>query len=89
MANDKDSSLVKKSIDQEMWREYEWAYQLDGRILYRAYTILRPVLLVIRPGGTTHRIVDMEGVVHCVPAPGHMGCVLRWKNSDGVDPVNF
>lgn len=55
----------------EEWREYDFA----GRI----YRIEQPVRIYLRPGGTTHRVEDRAGVVHCVPAPGHHGCVLRWK----------
>lgn len=30
-----------------------------------------------------------EGIVHCVPAPGFQGCVLRWKSKDSNKPVEF
>lgn len=30
-------------------------------------------------GRTTHRVTGSDGVVHCLPAPGNNGCVLRWK----------
>ena len=55
----------------EEWREYDFS----GRI----YRIIAPTRVEFRPGGTTHRVTDAEGVVHCVPAPGRDGCVLRWK----------
>jgi len=55
----------------EEWREYDF----NGRV----YRINHPTKLSFRPGGTTHRVVDAEGVVHCVPAPGQGDCVLRWK----------
>jgi hypothetical protein len=96
MATDKDNTLIKKSIDDELWREYEWdevrlnavgvLERTGERVVYR---ILEPRLLVIRPGGTTHRVVDNSGVVHCVTAGGIMGCVLRWKTRDGQEPVGF
>lgn len=57
--------------DVEEWREYDFG----GRI----YRIERPVSVHFRDGGTTHRVVDSDGVVHCVPAPGQNGCVLRWS----------
>lgn len=57
----------------EEWREYEW----NGRA--HPYRIHAPVSVEFRPGGETHRVVDSEGIVHCVPAPGHLGCALRWK----------
>ena len=81
MATDKDTILSKKCIDGELWREYDW----DGRV----YRINKPQFVYIRPGGTTHRVVDNCGIVHCVPAPGQMGCVLRWLNSVKEEPVNF
>ena len=55
----------------EEWREYDFG----GRV----YRIDKPVSLHFREGGSTHRVVDEAGIVHCVPAPGKDGCVLRWK----------
>jgi hypothetical protein len=63
----------------EQWREYDFG----GRV----YRIDNPVTLFI--GTTTHRVVDDAGVVHCVPAPGHGGCALRWLSIDPAAPVNF
>ena len=63
-----------KTIDLkgvEDWREYDF----KGRV----YRIEKPISVGFRPGGETHRVVDSDGVVHCVPAPGYFGCVLRWK----------
>jgi hypothetical protein len=68
-------------ISRELWREYDWG----GRV----YRISNPVSLYYRPGGTTHRVVDDDLIVHCVPAPGVMGCVLRWRNADTDKPVHF
>lgn len=65
----------------ELWREYDFA----GRI----YRIDNPTAVYFRRGGSTHRVVDAEGVVHCVPAPGIDGCVLRWKAKDGQPPVSW
>lgn len=73
--------LVTRSLEAELWREYDF----EGRI----YRIDNPASLILRPGGTTHRIVDKDGVVHCLPAPGQSGCVLRWKNKDGQPAANF
>ncbi len=75
------TELKDYDISKELWREYDW----DGRV----YRIDKPLRLYIRPGGTTHRVVDGDGVVHCVPSVGVMGCVLRWRNADGYSPVNF
>lgn len=55
----------------EEWREYDFG----GRV----YRIEKPQTVYYRPGGSTHRVTDAEGIVHCVPAPGQNGCVLRWK----------
>jgi hypothetical protein len=71
-----------RDISTEEWREYEFG---DGRIVYRiVYRIENPKTLYV--GSTTHRVVDGSGVAHCVPAPGHQGCVLRWKANP---PVSF
>lgn len=63
-------NLTEHDISVEAWREYDFKD--------RIYRINNPVSLYIRPGGTTHRIVDSEGITHCVPAPGVNSCVLRW-----------
>lgn len=65
----------------EAWREYDFG----GRV----YRIHEPVALFMRAGGTTHRVLDRQNIVHCVPAPGHAGCVLRWCNKDTSNPVEF
>ena len=75
------TNLISKDISAESWREYDFS----GRI----YLIKSPKTLYMRIGGTTHRVVDKEGVVHCLPAPGEKGCVLRWFNTDQSKPVTF
>lgn len=77
------AELSEYDISKELWREYEW----EGRT--SPYRIEKPVKLFLRKGGTTHRVVDVEGVAHCVPSVGERGCVLRWKNADASKPVNF
>lgn len=74
-------SLIKKSLEVEEWREYDFG----GRV----YRIESPAELYFKPQGTTHRVVGMDGVAHCVPAPGVQGCVLRWKAKSGNPPVEF
>ena len=96
MATDIDPSLIERQIDEEEWREYEWdvirqnkkgeMVRTGERVTYR---IQSPSKLFMRPGGTTHRVVDKNGIAHCVPAVGLLGCVIRWKNPDGAKPVNF
>ncbi len=68
-------------LTDEEWREYDFLVKGDE---VRIYRIKRPVELYYRIGGTTHRVVDSEGITHCVPIPGSFGCVLRWKSSKGV-----
>ncbi len=74
-------ALEKGSLADEVWREYDFG----GRI----YRVNGPTEVYWRKGGSTHRVVDSEGVVHCVPAPGVVGCVLRWKTRDPNNPVQW
>jgi hypothetical protein len=67
----------------EEWREYEFG---KDRVVYR---IVNPVEVQFRDGGSTHRIVDADGVAHCVPAVGVSGCVLRWKSISPDKPVKY
>jgi hypothetical protein len=68
------SELVKIDVaGVEEWREYDFG----GRV----YRIEKPAVVQFRKGGTSHRVTDSEGVVHCVPAPGEQGCVLRWRGA--------
>lgn len=57
----------------EAWREYDFG----GRV----YRIENPVSVEYRDDSSTHRVTDANGVVHCVPAPGFRGCVLRWSGA--------
>lgn len=75
--------LIERDISHEEWREYD----MVGRC--QPYRISNPVRLFIRPGGSTHRVVDGDGVSHCIPFGGTSGTVLRWKNPSGTDPVRF
>ena len=75
------SDMKPGDLSKELWREYDFGG--------REYRIADPVELYARPGGTTHRVVDKEGTVHCCPAPGQHGCVLRWKPRDSGEPVQF
>lgn len=79
-----------KDLTVEEYREYDF---LDHEGRPRTYRIVDPVAFYYRlNGGTTHRVVDKDGLVHCVPAPGQCGCVLRWKNRGvemGADPVTY
>jgi hypothetical protein len=79
--NVSEVNLKKGDLTDEVWREYDFS----GRV----YRIEEPVELYFRPGGSTHRIVDGKGVVHCVPAPGVNGCVVRWRVKPGKTHVQF
>jgi hypothetical protein len=70
-------------LSQEKWREYDF---MDGANA-RTYRIVEPASLYV--GTTTHRVVDKGGTVHCVPAPGFRGCILRWEPKDKANPVQF
>lgn len=76
-----EQNLTQGDLTDEVWREYDFG----GRV----YVIKSPVRLYFRPGGTTHRVLDANGIVHCVPAPGERGCVLRWLTAPGKPPVAF
>lgn len=76
-----------KDLTKEEYREYEFLWAVDPSVLYRQYRVTAPQKLWI--GTTTHRVLDGAGMVHCVPAPGERGCVLRWKPKDAADPVQF
>jgi hypothetical protein len=73
--------LSEFDITTEKWREYDFGG--------RTYRIDNPQTLFIRNGGTTHRVLTEDGVVHCVPAPGQNGCVLRWQNRNKKKPCEF
>lgn len=74
-----DMNVSAKDLSKELWREYDFG----GRV----YRIDEPVSLWI--GKTTHRVLDAAGIVHCTPAPGEGGCVLRWCPRDSAEPVQF
>jgi hypothetical protein len=73
--------MGEHSLETELYREYDF----NGRI----YRIDNPAKLVTVTNGTTHRVIDSDNVVHCVPAPGVHGCVLRWKSKANLNPVAF
>lgn len=74
--------MEPKDLSDEVYREYDFG----GRV----YRIDSPMKFYMREGGTTHRIVDVNGLVHCVPAPSATsGCVLRWMPKDAANPVQW
>jgi hypothetical protein len=62
-------TIPGSKLDDEEWREYKY-----GGSTVR---ITNPKRLQV--GKTCHRVLDADGLVHCVPAPGHFGCELVWK----------
>ena len=76
-----DSNLVEGDLLDEEYREYDFGD--------RVYRIDNPVKLFFRKGGSTHRVLDSLGMVHCLPGPGYHGCALRWKPKEGTNPVAF
>lgn len=89
----KSGQMREFDISDELYREYDFGD--------RVYRINDPKVLILyfRTGpftprgfgqqGDCHRIVDIKGVVHCVPRPGIDGCVLRWQNRPGCEPCKF
>ena len=75
-----------KDLTVEEYREY---YDLKSDIVYR---IDNPVAFYFREGGSTHRVVDANGIVHCVNYGPGQAVVLSWKNRGveaGADPVTY
>lgn len=69
-----------KDISHEKWRSYTHGGH--------EFLINNPVALIIRNGGTTHRVVDVYNVSHCHPIPGN-GCGLKWYNGENEAAVKF
>ena len=82
-----DSGLKKFPLGDEAWRKYTWIDPESNKRV--AHTVHNPVDVYFYKGSTTHRVVDVEGVVHCVPSVGVFGCVLTWKNKDGKPAVQW
>lgn len=73
-------------LSDEIYREYE---VLGTGLVYR---ISDPKRLYYRIGGSTHRVVDSNGVVHCVAYPASLNgtpVVLRWCPVDQKHEVAF
>ena len=79
--------MEARDLTKEEYREYEFCWAIDPSVVYRTYRVTNPQQLWA--GTTTHRVLDAAGMVHCVPAPGEHGCVLRWKPKDVSEPVQF
>ncbi len=77
------TDLKTGDLSDEAERTYHFA---DGSV----YRIVEPKVLYTRPGGTTHRVLDAAGIVHCVAFPGPGGStVVSWKPKTDTAPVKF
>lgn len=76
---DRNKYFVHSTTD-ELYREYVFLPDMH------VYKIAFPIVLIIRAGGTTHRIIDSEGITHCVPF--RPGVVVRW-NSETTNKCRF
>ena len=72
--------MKEYDLTDELYREYDLGT--------RNYKINKPLKLFVREGGTTHRVLDSDGIVHCIPFPAP-GVVLRWAPRDCTKPVAF
>jgi hypothetical protein len=84
-----ENELIKQDLSHTEWREYSWSFVLDGIVRERICRIVNPINLYLKKGGSTHRVIDGEGIGYCVPAPGFFGCVIKWKPKDPNVPVKF
>ena len=80
------SNLNEYDISTELYRTYRMINKVGQQVDYR---IDGPITLFIRPGGSTHRVLDKAGIVHCVPAPEMFGSVIIWENKDSKKPCEF
>jgi hypothetical protein len=75
-------AYVQADISDEEWRVVVYP---DGS----HYVIPDPVTLIYRKGGSTHRVIDKNGVVHCYAAPETGKSVIQWKAREGKPAVRF
>ncbi len=61
-----------------IWQEYD----VPGHDV--PYRINNPVALWV--GETTHRVLDSNYIVHCIP---RKGTIIRWLPRDPENPVAF
>jgi len=78
--------MKEYDISCERWREYSFGEDEDT---LRVVTIMTPQKLFISASGSTHRVLNSDGVITCVPAPGRNLCVLSWLAKDSDKPVAF
>ena len=61
-------------LTDEDWREVTF----DGFTI----RIEKPIALIRRRGGSTHRVVAADGSVYCYVAPESGKSVIRWMSND-------
>lgn len=87
MADLKERELTRGDLTTEEYREYDFIpVGQTERVVYR---INNPVAVYFYKGCSTHRVEDADGIVHCVPAIGSLGCVVRWKVKAGAVAVSW
>lgn len=62
---------VELDISDEVWREVTLASGLVVRID-------NPLKLLFRKGGTTHRVIAADGIVHCYADPSTGKSAVKW-----------
>ena len=64
-------------LTSELWRKYDLGS--------RKYSIKNPQKLWI--GDTTHRVQDLDGLVHCIPYGPTT--IIVWEPVNMKDPIQF
>ena len=70
---DQPAPIVPNDVSSEIFRTYHYG---DGT----SYTIHRPKQLYLLSGGSSHRVVDGDGVTHCPRRPWN---AITWKQNNG------
>jgi|GEM_PF-3137536 len=76
-----DTTYTSSDISDE-----EYRVVITNDLVHR---IDNPKTLVLRKGGSTHRVIDQQGLVHCYAAPETGKSILQWKARPGKQDVIF
>jgi hypothetical protein len=82
-----DLQRIDLSAGTEKARTYRWVAVVAGVALERSVRVDNPREVFYRPGGETHRVVDKDGVVAILPAPGTNGCWIVIEPADPEKPA--
>lgn len=76
-------NLEFKSIDKELWREYDFLNEGTNEV----YTmrIEKPLVLNVSKSGG-HRVIDSTGMAHYIP---YKWIAIRWMNKEGAPRAQF